>query len=246
MRVPRLHLDMDLVEGAELELSDDRAHYLRRVLRRRAGDPLHVFDGRGHEFEATVSVASRSLTRLALGGPVASRPESPLVIVLVQGVTRGERMDLVLQKATELGVAGILPALCERTVVRLDADKAAKRLRHWRAVVSSAAEQCGRSVVPAVAEPRSLAEVLTEVRPPGALLDPSAERSLAAMAGELATDGARFTLVVGPEGGFEDGERETVRAAGLESARLGPRVLRTETAGLVALAALQVIAGDLR
>jgi len=178
-----------------------------------------------------------------VGAPVAPRPESPLALTLIQGVCRGERMDLVVQKAVELGAARILPVLTARSVPRLDGARAARRHAHWQAVAAAAAEQCGRAVVPEVAPPSPLREALAGATLPAVryLLDPAAGAGPRA----LPPLGAAAALLVGPEGGLTDGERAAAEAAGFRGLRLGPRILRTETAGLAALAVLQALHGDL-
>ena len=168
--------------------------------------------------------------------------ESPLAITLVQGIARGEKMDWILQKATELGVTRFLPATSDRSEVKLDAQRADKRVAHWREVVVSACEQSGRARVPEVATPQPLAQA-AGLRPGrGFLLDPLADQTLAALRG---SDLDACTLAIGPEGGWSPRDREQLLAAGFEGLRLGPRILRTETAGIAAIAALQAMAGDL-
>ena len=163
--------------------------------------------------------------------------------MLLQGIARGEKMDLILQKATELGVAAILPVTSQRSEVKLDAARAAKRLAHWRNVVIAACEQSGRAVVPDVAAPATLQEALASLPTGGLrlLLDPEGRQSIATLA---AIDGQAL-LAVGPEGGWSPRDREQLQSADFQGLRLGPRVLRTETAGLAAIAALQSRFGDL-
>jgi 16S rRNA (uracil1498-N3)-methyltransferase len=167
-----------------------------------------------------------------------------LRIIRVQALARGEKMDLVLQKATELGVAGFVPVTSERSEVRLDADRVDKRLGHWRSVVGGACEQCGRAVVPAVAMPIALAAAMPALPEDSArlLLDPQASRTVNQL--PLPRDGI-VVLAIGPEGGWSPRDRATLQDAGFEGMRLGPRILRTETAGLAAIAALQSRYGDL-
>ncbi len=243
MKIPRIHVPAPLAEGAELELPPAAARHVLQVLRLRPGARLRVFDGSGREHEAELVAAGRGAARARLGAPVAPLPESPLAVTLIQGVCRGERMDLVVQKAVELGAVRILPVLTARSVPRLDGARAERRQAHWQAVAAAAAEQCGRAVVPEVAPPRPLAAALADATLPAAryLLDPAAAEGPRA----LAPPGAAAALLVGPEGGLADGERAAAAAAGFRGLRLGPRVLRTETAGLAALAVLQALHGDL-
>lgn len=241
MRIPRLYLPLELAADREVTLPAERAHYLASVLRLRHGARLAVFDGRGGEYHAEVISLGRRGGVLRLGAARASAAESPLAVTLLQAVLRSERMDYALQKATELGVSRIVPVLCERTPVRLDPERAAQRLAHWRGVVAAACEQCGRSQVPCVEAPHGVAQALASV-PPGLLLDPGADEGLAAA---LAGAGERLGLLCGPEGGFSEAERDAALAAGWRPVALGPRVLRAETAAVAALAALQVLRGDL-
>jgi 16S rRNA (uracil1498-N3)-methyltransferase len=171
-------------------------------------------------------------------------PESPLAITLVQAVSRGEKMDWTLQKATELGVRTIVPVLSARSVVRLDEEQAERKWRHWQAVVAGACEQCGRSRLPELRPPQPLPSYISAAPPSGRrfVLSPQGTASLAS----LATVETDVALLIGPEGGLDDAEIELARRSGYEPVRLGPRVLRTETAGIVALAVLQARWGDLR
>ena len=225
-----------------MALTEERAHYLKSVLRLRRGAELVVFNGTGGEFQACVEVISRAATRVKIGAFHPLCRESPLAIHLGLGISRGERMDLAIQKAVELGVTGITPLTTERSVVRLNSERRLTRWEHWQKVAQSACEQCHRNIVPALAEPRSLDEWLGECR--GGLkllLDPLGERSFK----DLTLPSGGVCLLSGPEGGFSEDERARARAAGFLAIRLGPRVLRTETAALAALTAIQVLWGDL-
>lgn len=244
MRLIRLYCDGPLAEHGEAWLDGDAAAHARRVLRLGPGDALTLFNGDGWDYPGTLVAARGERLQLRLGGRVAAAAESPLALTLVQGVSRGERMDIVLQKATELGVARIVPVLTTRSVVRLDARQAGRRLAHWRGVVIAACEQCGRARLPVVDLPLPLDAWLDAAAPAGArlLLAPGAPRSLAAA---VAGAGAA-TLLIGPEGGLAPAEQQAAGRAGYEPVRLGPRVLRTETAAIAAIAILQAGAGDLR
>jgi 16S rRNA (uracil1498-N3)-methyltransferase len=243
VRLTRVHCAAPLAQGGEATLPDAAATHVTRVLRLRVGDRLAVFDGRGSEHHAEIGAITGGEVRVRLLERIASRPESPLAVTLVQGVSRGERMDWALQKATELGVSAIAPVLCARSVVRLDADQAGAKLRHWQAIVVAACEQSGRSVLPDLRPPEPLRTWLARPTPAGLrlVLDADADTELAAMPAPIGA----VELLIGPEGGFDDDEIETARGAGFRSARLGPRVLRTETAGVAALAVLQARWGDL-
>ena len=245
MRNSRLHVDLPLVAGARLTLPEAAGHHATRVLRLGVGDMLTVFDGRGGEYEAVIARASRSAVEVDVGAYVAVDRESMLRIELGQGICKGDRMDLVVQKATELGVRTIRPIVCRRTVVKLDPVRAERRIAHWRAIAVHAAQQSGRTRVPEVTGVEGLDAWLA--RPgggPGVMLSPHAGASLCDFAPPLS--GTPLRLLVGPEGGLAPREIETARDAGFTGLRLGPRTLRTETAALVALSVLQARWGDLR
>ena len=243
MRIPRIHVPHPLRPGIEIELPLQAGEHLARVLRLDSGHPLRLFNGDGHEYAAELaSLAKRSVTARVLEAEPPVDRESPLRITLGQGIARGEKMDWILQKATELGIARILPASSDRSEVKLDAQRADKRLAHWRGIVVSACEQSGRATVPDVAAPQSLAQAAAMREGRGFILDPFAEASLSSLQGvELRA----CTIAIGPEGGWSPRDREQLVAAGYEGLRLGPRVLRTETAGIAAIAALQAACGDL-
>lgn len=244
MRLNRVYCATPLAPGVELELPESAGTHVARVLRLREGTAIVAFDGRGDDHRCEILAVRGDRVRVRVEERVAGLPESPLAVTLVQAVSRGERMDLTLQKATELGVATIVPVLSARSVVRLDADQAARKLRHWQAIVASAAEQCGRSVLP---ELRPVVDLERHLAAPSAaavrlMPHPGASLPLA----RFGTPAGGVELMVGPEGGFEDGEVSRAVAAGYLTVSLGPRVLRTETAGMVALTVLQALAGDLR
>jgi len=243
MRLIRVHVAAALGPGAQVRLDGTAAAHVTRVLRLGVGDAVTLFNGDGSDYPARISALGRGGVEAEVTGAVAARAESPLAVTLVQGIARAERMDLVLQKATELGVAAILPVATARSVVRLDAGTRERKRAHWLGVAVAACEQCGRARVPEVAEPQDFSAWLAG--PPRAaarlLLSPDAKLALnAAAAGANSIE-----LLVGPEGGLEDSEREAALAAGFRACRLGPRVLRSETAAIAALAVLQAVAGDL-
>lgn len=240
MRIPRVYTPQTLIENAVVAIEAGPSRHIARVLRLGPGDLLDVFDGRGNEYRAEVVVAAKDAVQVRPIERLTRRYESPLRLTLAQGVCRSERMDYAIQKAVELGVDTIVPVLCQRSVVRLDRDRAAKRLGHWQAVVISACEQCGRNHLPDLRDPIPLAAWLQT--PPtglGLVLKPGG----GAIRG-LRRD-SQVTLVVGPEGGLDDAETARAEMAGYRPLGLGPRILRSETAGIAAMAALQALWGDL-
>lgn len=250
MRTIRLYTPGPLVEGTEIALTPEGANHIARVLRGKIGDPLHVFDGSGGEFSATISAIASKSVKVGVDRRVASVPESALRITLVQGISRGEKMDWVVQKATELGVAAIVPVITSRSVVKLDRNQAAKKQDHWQTIAINACEQCGRAVIPTVSSPAPLPDFLGKGIGDSPqfrfVLDPQADSSLPAAASKGIGEWPQFELLIGPEGGLDEAEIEAAVAAGFTRVGLGPRVLRTETAAVVALAVLQGNFGDLR
>ena len=242
MRVNRLFVEQSLVPGRPLTLNPAATRYLTQVLRLRAGDAVRVFNGDGREFHAALSQVTRSGAVLAVGELAHEEPPARLRPHLWLGISRGERMDFALQKAVELGVASILPLHTRRSMVKLDGERERKRLAHWRGVIVSACEQSGRCRLAELQPPAALEERIAEPRGLALLLDPEATESLP----QLTPSTADLTLLIGPEGGLTPEERALARASGFVGVRLGPRILRTETAPLAALAALQVLWGDYR
>jgi 16S rRNA (uracil1498-N3)-methyltransferase len=216
-------------------------HHAVRVRRLRSGDALMLFDGEGREALARLEVVGRDAAEARIAHVAAVERESPLVVALLQGVSSGDRMDYTLQKAVELGAAAIVPVATERSIVRLAGERAEKRHAHWREVVVAACEQCGRNRVPSVAPLRRLDEALADARGSmGLVLSTAATRRLR----DLARPAAAVTLLAGPEGGLAPHETALALRFGFEPLSLGPRVLRTETAAVAALAAMQALWGD--
>jgi 16S rRNA (uracil1498-N3)-methyltransferase len=244
MRVNRIYCEGPLKVGGQVALPSAGAYHVARVLRMREGAPLCVFDGTGGEFAAEITRVEGDAVTVQLGAQSHVTTESPLRITLVQGVSRGERMDWTLQKATELGASAIAPVLTSRSVVRLDAKQTEKKQAHWRGIVIGACEQCGRSRIPAVSPAMTLRDYFTNVRKDGMrlVLSPSAPGSLAG----ISSLPSKVDLLIGPEGGLDDEELVAAQKAGFMPVRLGPRVLRTETAAVVALTVLQALWGDLQ
>ena len=242
MRVPRIYVDLALDSGTEVTLPPNAARHLRRVLRMSDGARLLLFNGEGGEFEATlVSAGGGARARVGVRRPVVT--ESRLEVGLAQGLSRGTRMDYTIQKAVELGVHWVQPLITERSVVRPDPERAGRRRHHWRAVVASACEQCGRASLPPVHDPLPLSEWLDRLSPCSDKLvaTPDASCGLAA----LPRPEGPLIVLVGPEGGLASREVAAVRDRGFEAFSLGPRTLRTETAAVVALSAAQLLWGDL-
>ncbi|UGB38954.1 16S rRNA (uracil(1498)-N(3))-methyltransferase [Frateuria soli] len=244
MRTTRIYVEAPLAPGIELSLPPQAGEHVGRVLRLGEGAPLLLFNGDGHDYEAVITQLGKREVRARVGDRQAVANESPLPLTLAQGVARGEKMDLIVQKATELGVARIVPLLTERSEVRLDPSRAEKRLAHWRAVVASACEQSGRARLPVVMPTQTLEAWLASLPQDGAVrlaLLPEGDQSPRG----LAFGPAGGLLVVGPEGGLGERDVASLGNAGFAGLRLGPRILRTETAGLAALAALQAWHGDI-
>lgn len=242
MRVPRIFVDKPIVPGDTFFLAGAPLHHIGKVLRLRAGAEIVLFDGSGGEWRGVLEEIRSDHAKVRLVEHHDVSRESPLRWELVQGISRGERMDYTLQKAVELGVSAIHPVVTKRTVVKLPADKAAKRREHWQGVVASAAEQSGRTAMPPVNQICSLDEFLHS-RDEGLvlILDPGANKYVAQLPGETPQ---RVFLLAGPEGGFDNSERSSALRNGAEGIRLGPRVLRTETAALVAAALILARWGD--
>jgi 16S rRNA (uracil1498-N3)-methyltransferase len=269
----RLFQHGPLPRGGTVRLDAEASHHALRVLRLREGDPVELFDGTGPRWPGRLLDADPRGASVALGEPFAAGTESPIALGLAQALPAGDRMDWVVEKAVELGATAIQPLFSRRSLLRLDGTRAARRLEHWRRIAIAACMQCGRDRVPAVLEPVALASWVTAPGEPGALataptghtriagatpagpadrrsggpgtarwvLSPHGGNGLAA----LGPAPAAAWLLVGPEGGLDEDEQAGARAAGWRALRIGPRVLRTETAGLAALAALQARFGDL-
>jgi 16S rRNA (uracil1498-N3)-methyltransferase len=250
MRVPRVYLDQALQSGAELALEKAAAHYLVSVLRLRTNDALTVFNGRGGEYRATLQSATNKQACITVGSHSVGVAPSPVQITLAIGLSRGERMDWVIQKAVELGVNEIIPLFTERCEVKLKGERALKKRGHWQQIAISACEQSQRNDVPTIKPPQPLSEFLASVATPGnanisLILDPRAEQSLSSTLLSRSASAKTLVLLSGPEGGFSDGEVELAQQKGVISVGLGPRVLRTETAPLAALSIVQALLGDM-
>lgn len=245
MRVPRVYTPQNLNMGLLVELEAAASKHLLTVLRLKAGAPVILFNGDGREFSARLEGANRNRASVSIGTQRPARTESPLAITLVQGISRGERMDYTLQKAVELGVQCVIPVLTERSVVKLDDKNTVRKLSHWQSVAIGACEQSGRTRIPKIEAPQAFNRFLSEMDRSDTLklmLDPGADTSSRMLARPA---GQSLMLLVGPEGGLSDMERSLALRSGFQGITLGPRILRTETAGLVALSILQSLWGDL-
>jgi len=242
VRIPRLYTPAALAPGICTELAPASNRRLQRVLRLRDGDLLILFNGDGHDYAARLQTSGREQARAEILERRTNACESPLHISLLQGISRGERMDFTLQKAVELGVSAVYPVFCERSVVRLEGKRAQRRFNHWQGVIISACEQSGRSRLPELHPPQDLNDVFGKLPPGQRLLpEPGSSAGLASL-----TASPELVLLVGPEGGLSEGESARAHEARFQSVHLGPRILRTETAGVATLAALQALWGDLR
>lgn len=243
MRITRCPVALPLALDAELALPEDIANHLVRVMRLAQGDRCVLFNGDGNDYHAQLSEVGKRDARVRITAVEPVGNESPLAITLLQGVARGEKMDLILQKSTELGIAAVVPVNSERSEVKLEGERAAKRVAHWQSVVASACGQSGRARIPPVSAPQSLATACAGL-PADSLrlcLDPRGQWTLATLP---APPAGGIVVAIGPEGGWSARDLASLEAAGFQGLQLGPRVLRTETAGLATLAALQARLGD--
>lgn len=245
MRVSRLYIDIPLAANQIISISGEPLNYLANVLRLKVGAEVSIFNGQGGEFAATISELSKREAQLLLGDFQDNNNESPLEITLVQGISRGERMDFTLQKATELGITRIIPLFTERCTVNLKGERLEKRIKHWQGIVRSACEQSGRNSIPQMEPAQYFDEFIQNSNQPEhsyLLLDPESTQSLTA----ITTAPTAVTLLIGTEGGFSSRERKLAYANAYQGVQLGPRILRTETAAIAAISAMQVLWGDLR
>lgn len=248
MRLTRLFVDIPLQSGQLVELPKEAAAHVVKVLRARGGDPVIVFNGNGEDFSGVIDRVQGNRASVSVGAARTIDNESPLEITLVQCVPRGDKMDLIVQKATELGVQRIVPVLSQRSVVRLDSAQAHAKQVHWKAVAVSACEQCGRARLPNVDAPQPLLNYLGLPAPLDLkrwLLEPFGTQSVTPAAPGIMQGLRRVEIAVGPEGGFAPDELEAFQLAGYSAILLGSRVLRTETAAIAGVVWLQTLYGDL-
>ena len=240
MRVSRLYVSSVLTVGRHIELDEDAGHYVRSVLRLKQADSIVLFNGGGGDYQGCLAEVSRKSVRVEIEKFLDRDVESPLNVRLGIGISRGDRMDWAIQKAVELGVNQITPLITERCVIKFSSDKKQQRLEHWQNIILHAAEQSGRTRLPELFEIADLPGWCSEQQGLKVFLDPQAEKSLR----DLPANTDQITLLSGPEGGFSAQEREIGKAAGFIPVRMGPRILRTETAVLAALTAVQTLWGD--
>jgi len=242
VRISRLYVAEELNSGVNLELDEASAHYVRSVLRLSKGSKLILFNGNGIDYSTVLSLVSRKSVCAQIQDGHARNCESPLKISLALGISRGERMDLAIQKSVELGVNQIIPLITERCVVKFSSeDRSEQKRLHWQKIAQHACEQSGRSTLPSLVQPQSISDWLSDSTGFKLFLDPDAETSLK----QLTPDDPQICILSGPEGGFSPAERELAVQAGFSAVRMGPRILRTETAALTAVGVVQALWGDL-
>jgi 16S rRNA (uracil1498-N3)-methyltransferase len=240
--IPRFYCPFPLAPGATVELPAEAAHHAAKVLRMGQGDAIVLFDGRGGEWTGRLARVGKTVT-VALESFDETEREPPIALTLVQGLAAADKMDWIVQKAVELGVAAIQPVAARRSVIRLSGERMERRVAHWQAVAIAACEQCRRNRVPVVSPLLDLPQFLGQAAAQNAIrlvLAPAAGERLA----DLPKPAGPVMFLVGPEGGFEETELAAARLAGFSAVSLGPRVLRTETAGIAALAAMMALWGD--
>ena len=242
--ITRLFVSNKLINDQKIILDGDQARYLGKVLRARVGDTFTIFNGSGFEWPATITKISKTYIFIVLGVGIKPNTESLLKIHLIQGISRSERMDIVVQKATELGVNSITPVLTDFGVVKLNPERASKRKNHWQKIANSACEQSGRTCQPNINIPESLEKHLSKPILFGTkiILSPQAKKPL----NQINVPKDDICILIGPEGGFSEKEYNSAKDVGFYSAALGPRILRTETAAISAISILQAKWGDLK
>lgn len=243
MRCPRIYTPQKLTANSTIPLDAEAAHHVARVLRMRCGDALTLFNGDGSEYAATIASADKKSVQVAIGNVSSTDRESPLAIHLGIAISKGERMDWVIQKAVELGVTEITPLQTERVEVRLNNEREEKKLSHWQAVAISACEQSQRNRIPVIHAPQSLSNWLDSIQADAKFV--LHHRSDIALE-SYATPPKSVALLIGPEGGLSESEIKVAEKKDFSPLRLGPRVMRTETAPIAAISVLQFLWGDLR
>jgi len=246
MRTTRLYYPETLTCGTSIELGKTASAHLVRVLRAREGYPVILFNGNGFQYNGELIDASPQKSRIKILSEQAVNRESPLKITLIQGIARNDRMELCLQKATELGVYRIIPVICNRSNLKLNKDRMQKKLTHWQNVISSACEQSGRNFIPHIEPPQNLADYIsiTDESSYNFFLHPQTNDTLKSFQQQLKTPITTVSILIGPEGGLNNDEVQQLTDRRWRGIKMGPRILRTETAGPAAITALQLISGD--
>ena len=243
MRVPRLYVDMPLVTGEVVELPVRHSNYLCKVLRMEAARELWLFNSTGGAFKSCIALANPKKARVLVGEHDEANRESPLEIELGVALSKGDRFDFVVQKATELGVTSIRPLITERIDVRLNAERTGKKLDHWKGISISACEQSGRNILPEVCEPVSLSQWCSSIdQDCRVMMDSRAKSSIRDL--NLAETNKRVAVLIGSEGGFSESEAQLTSASNFVGVALGPRILRTETAPMAIISIMQSLWGD--
>ncbi|MCU7881399.1 MAG: 16S rRNA (uracil(1498)-N(3))-methyltransferase [Candidatus Thiodiazotropha sp. (ex Lucinoma aequizonata)] len=241
MRVPRFYTRHPLHKDAEVSLEEEPSHHLRQVLRLRTGGSINLFNDNGDEYTTILTFVSKQCVNATVGTQIRREPDSKLTVHLLISISRGERMDFALQKATELGVCRITPVFTKRCVVKLNEKKSASRVTHWNKLVVNACEQSGRCRIPTIDHPVELKEAIARQNSNLALLlDHRSHKRL----DHIDNPNSSVSILIGPEGGLSTDERDLADQHGFIAIRLGPRIMRTETAPLAMIAAIQTLWGD--
>ncbi len=242
MRIPRVFIDNPIEPGVELTLPKKTSHHIGNVLRMHKGERLHLFNGTGGYFPAEITSVNNRHVMIMPGEYIGDDCESPLKICLGQGISRGQHMDYTIQKAVELGVSTIVPVITQHSNVKLNTDRTEKRMLHWKGIIIHAGEQCGRNLLPELVRPQTLSDWMeTDKNPLKIILEPTATSRLS----ELASKVTNISILSGPEGGFSEQEITLAEQNGYIPVKIGPRVLRTETAAVAVISICQVLWGDM-
>lgn len=240
MRVPRIYLDQTLDSGNTIQLSTEAYRHVVNVLRLREKDKLIIFNSQGLEFKAYIEKIEKKQTSITIEQPLENNTTSPLHIELGLSLIKNDKLDFALQKSVELGVSSITPLSADRSTIKLDSKRELKRQAHWQGIIQSACEQSGRNFLPELNALQKISSWLESSSTPGIIFEPRATISLTEL-----SPGKKIRIIIGPEGGFSKNELEEITQHQFELVKLGPRILRAETAAITAIAALQLLWGDL-
>lgn len=241
MRIPRIYIATPLQSHQEVHLDQQASEHVLKVLRLRKGATLILFDGRGAQYQGVLEQTAKHDAVVTVREAEQASAESHLHLTLAQSVSKGDRMDYTIQKAVELGVSRIIPLLTERTVVHLSGERLQRRLQHWQSIIIHACQQCGRNILPGLESVTPLQEFLHRGDGVRLVLNHRASESLK----DVHPDGQSVTLLIGPEGGLSEAEVEQAQDSGFTGIRMGPRIMRTETAAVAAISAIQTLWGDM-